>query len=259
MENPYGTPAGEEEIRVNPAGVRFDWGAAGAAALAPGIAALVIVDVLSFSTAVSVAVDRGTAVYPFAWRDDRAAAFAEAHDAVLATARDAATAAHPWSLSPAALRAAPAIPRLVLPSPNGSAISEAAAAPRILAGCLRNAHAVAGYLAAEGLGLPGRPIAVIAAGERHPDGSLRPALEDLLGAGAIIAALLDAGPDRAPTPEAEAAAVCAANTRDIPAAVTASTSGRELTARGFTEDVDIAVELDASPTTPILTNGAYTT
>lgn len=243
---------------MKPAGVRFEWGAAGAAALAPGIAALVIVDVLSFSTAVSVAVDRGTAVYPFAWRDERAAAFADAHDAVLATGRGAATTAHPWTLSPAALRAAPAVPRLVLPSPNGSAISAAAAAPRILAGCLRNAHAVAGYLAAEGLGVPDHPVAVIAAGERHSDGSLRPALEDLLGAGAIIAALLDAGSGRVPTPEADAAAVCAAHTRDIPAAVTASTSGRELIDRDFAGDVEIAVELDTSPTTPILTDGAYT-
>jgi hypothetical protein len=36
--------------------VRFEWGAAGAAALAPLSSCLVVVDVLSFSTSVTVAV-----------------------------------------------------------------------------------------------------------------------------------------------------------------------------------------------------------
>jgi len=236
-------------------GIRFDWGAAGAAAL--GAEALVVVDVLSFSTAVCVAADRGTAVYPFRWRDDRAAAFAAAHDAVLATGRGAATAAHPWTLSPAALRAAPAVPRLVLPSPNGSTIAAATPAPRVVAGCLRNARAVAAHLAADGLGTPDRPVAVTAAGERHPDGSLRPALEDLLGAGAIIAALLATGDGAVPSPEAEAAAACAAGTRDVPAAVAGCASGRELVGRGFPQDVEIAAEPDTSRGVPILADGAF--
>ena len=117
---------------------------------------------------------------------------AERVGAVLATGRRAATPDHPWSLSPAALRAAPAPARLVLPSPNGSAI--AAAAPpgvTVVAGCLRNATAVGRRVARAG------PVTVVPAGERWPDGSLRPALEDLLGAGAVVAALLDAAPGRA--------------------------------------------------------------
>ena len=71
------------------------------------------------------------------------AELAEREGAVLAAGRRAASAGHPWSLSPAALRAAPAPERLVLPSPNGSAI--AAAAPpgvTVVAACLRNATAV---------------------------------------------------------------------------------------------------------------------
>jgi 2-phosphosulfolactate phosphatase len=50
-------------------GVRFDWGPAGAAELARVCAALVVVDVLSFSTAVEIAVARGMRVHPFPWGD----------------------------------------------------------------------------------------------------------------------------------------------------------------------------------------------
>ena len=106
--------------------VRFEWGSAGAAALAPSSMCLVVVDVLSFSTSVTIAVEAGTRVYPCAWRDEQAAEFAQAHRAKLAVGRRAVSVARPWSLSPAALRRAPFVPRLVLPSPNGSAICAAA-------------------------------------------------------------------------------------------------------------------------------------
>ncbi|WP_157186283.1 hypothetical protein [Nocardia jiangxiensis] len=89
-------------------GVRMDWGPAGAEALAPGSAVVVVVDVLSFTTSVSVAVGRGTQVLPYAWHDERAQRMAEHHDAQRAVARSKASARQPWSLSPAALRHAPA-------------------------------------------------------------------------------------------------------------------------------------------------------
>src|SRR4051812_20203004 len=102
-----------------PYGVRFEWGPAGAVALASSSSCLVVVDVLSFSTSVTVAVEAGTRVYPYAWRDETAAAFARERQAELAVDRRAASADRPWSLSPAALRRARFVPRLVLPSPNG--------------------------------------------------------------------------------------------------------------------------------------------
>jgi hypothetical protein len=47
------------------AGVRFEWGPAGADRLVTAAACLVVVDVLSFTTAVSVAVEKGTQILPF--------------------------------------------------------------------------------------------------------------------------------------------------------------------------------------------------
>jgi 2-phosphosulfolactate phosphatase len=260
----------------SPSDVRFGWGLAGAAALAPSSSCLVVVDVLSFSTSVTVAAEAGTRVYPCAWRDEAAAEFARSHHAQLAVGRRAISAARPWSLSPAALRRAPFTERLVLPSPNGSAICASAAAAggeaTVIAGCLRNASAVGRYLREHGFlrgrylpgghGAPG-PVTVIAAGERWPDGSLRPALEDLLGAGAILATLwAPQGGASSPetgllSPEAEAARACFEGTVDVAAAVTGCASGRELTEGGFDEDVAIAVEIDACHLVPVLSDGAF--
>jgi len=148
--------------------VRMDWGPVGAVATAADVC--VVVDVLSFSTSVSVAVDRGMRVFPFHWRDDRAQAFAEEKDAVLAVGRLEATtydgAPPAPSLSPAGLLDCAVVPRLVLPSPNGSSISTALqdVGVEIAAGCLRNATSVASWLATHLQA--GRSVAVVAAGER---------------------------------------------------------------------------------------------
>lgn len=131
-------------------GVRFDWGPAAATTLASTSACLVVVDVLSFTTSVTVAVEAGTRIFPYRWRDDTAAEFATRNHAALAVSRTATSARTPWSLSPAALRRAPYVPRLVLPSPNGSAIAAAARDVPVVAGCLRNATATARWLTERG-------------------------------------------------------------------------------------------------------------
>ncbi|MFF4508256.1 2-phosphosulfolactate phosphatase [Streptomyces sp. NPDC001401] len=252
-------------------GIRFEWGPAGAARLASEAACLVVVDVLSFTTAVSVAVQTGIRVLPFRLPDgpattaeriaaeEAAAVYARQSGARLAVARHAVTPDSPWSLSPVHLRRAPFVARLVLPSPNGAAI--AAAAPpgvRVVAACLRNITAVGGWLTAHGYGTPQHPVAVIAAGERWPDGSLRPALEDLLGAGALISDLYAQG---AGPMSVEAAAAKAAydGTADLTRAIAACASGRELAATGFVEDVAIATEEDTCALVPVRDHdGAFT-
>jgi 2-phosphosulfolactate phosphatase len=131
---------------------------------------------------------------------------------------------------------------LVLPSPNGSTLSLTAGAG-VLAACLRNCRAVAEEVRRRGL-----PVAVIPAGEQWPDGSLRPALEDLLGAGAVLAEL----PGRL-SPEAElAVAAFERFLHRLGEALAGCVSGRELTARGFPEDVELAAAYADSEAVPIL-------
>lgn len=235
-------------------GVRFDWGPVAAAALADPQGVLVIVDVLSFTTTVTVAVERGTAVYPAPWRDDRAARRAAEVGAALAVGRNATTSEQPWSLSPASLLHAPGPEKLVLPSPNGSNIASQAGSTTV-AGCLRNAGAVAARLARR-YGTAKAPITIIAAGERWADESLRPALEDLLGAGALISALAREGA-LSLSPEASAARAVFEATLSIPEALRGSASGLELREMGFGEDVDIAAEQDVSDVVPVLVAGAF--
>jgi 2-phosphosulfolactate phosphatase len=236
---------------------RFEWGAAGARVLALSCDAVVVVDVLSFTTSVVIAAGRGTELFPCADAHD-GRRIAEATGSELAVSRDKLDALHPWSLSPASISAAPTAERLVLPSPNGSAISAIVGltGTPVVAACLRNAAAVARYLLdhADASGI--RAIGVVAAGERWADGSLRPAIEDLLGAGLVLAGLRDEGV--ALTPEATVAARSAAGLapESLADLVRGSTSGRELTVAGYREDVEIAVAVDVDAVVPLMESGS---
>ncbi|BCJ59237.1 hypothetical protein C1I93_20860 [Micromonospora endophytica] len=237
-------------------GARFDWGLTGAAELGRVCAVLVVVDVLSFTTTVEVAVGRGMRVHPFPW-DAQAADYARRIGATVATGRRQVTREHPWSLSPAALSRAPIVRDLVLPSPNGSAISAAASATGlpVIAANLRNARAVGRRLLHQGYGAAGTPIGVIAAGERWPDGSLRPSVEDQLGAACVLDAL--SGVAGGLSVEAAITLAALASTPDVAAAVRGCVSGRELIEGGFGEDVEIAVRLDSSDVIPLLRDGVF--
>ena len=68
--------------------VRFDWGAAGAERILPGAHVVVVVDVLSFTTAVVAAAERGVPVAPWPAGDAAgAAALAERLGGVVAGRR----------------------------------------------------------------------------------------------------------------------------------------------------------------------------
>jgi 2-phosphosulfolactate phosphatase len=227
--------------------VRLEWGAEGVAALGRECAVLVVVDVLSFSTTTDLVVGRGGRVLPVRWRDERGVALARAAGAVIAGEG-------PFTLRPSSVTDIPPGTLLALPSPNGATLCDAAAATgaHVLAGCLRNASAVAAK--AHELG---GPIGVIAAGERwgvnifgggDTSGPLRPCAEDQVGAGAIAAALARFG--RTLSPEA----ALAARSVDV-TALADCVSGRELTEAGHGGDVELAARIDVSEAAPVLHEG----
>src|SRR5688500_10040664 len=110
-----------------------EWGLAGIEAVRDQVAVLIIVDVLSFTTAVDVAVSRGALVFPFPLGDKEAARSAAQHaGALLASPRKAA--GGQFSLSPASLTKIRLGTRLMLPSPNGSRLSLAGGPAAVLAG-----------------------------------------------------------------------------------------------------------------------------
>jgi 2-phosphosulfolactate phosphatase len=232
--------------------VRLGWGEGGVEALVAGSDIVVVVDVITFSTAVSVAVERGCTLYPHSWDPESAAKLAKRVGAELAVSRSQVGPAHPYSISPTTLSRIPEGSSIVLPSPNGSALAAAASASSalVVAGCLRNAAAVARFARRHG-----RVIAVIAAGERWPDQSLDPALEDLVGAGAIIDGLRR----RRRSPEAAAAAAVYLNARrhGLLATLQESVSGRELQLRGYGEEVEWAAKLNVSAVVPVLRDGGF--
>jgi 2-phosphosulfolactate phosphatase len=141
-----------------------------------------------------------------------------------------------------------------LVSGDERAAEKAKAAGAVLTACLRNAAAVA-KRAAELAG--DRPIGVIAGGERWgvTAGPLRPCVEDYLGAGAVVGALLAVGVEQ-PSPEAMTAATAAEHV-DLRAVVGDCSSARELVERGDQNDVVLATEIAVSDTAPVLVDGVF--
>ncbi|WP_431804519.1 2-phosphosulfolactate phosphatase, partial [Microbacterium sp. bgisy203] len=221
--------------------VRFEWGTRGLARLAPADV-VVVVDVLRFSSTVTSRVDAGETV-PL----------------------DAA--AHAVSLNGAAVARAAAATRTAAQAaalaPPTAAQSSVASGPRplVLLGALRNASAVADAIVAEQHRHGDRTsVAVIAAGEltaRTPDADLRVAVEDLLGAGAVIDALSTRGIDHT-SPESAAARESFRGLRGaVRHLLTASGSGQELLERGARDEVLAAADVDASASVPALRDGVF--
>jgi 2-phosphosulfolactate phosphatase len=226
---------------------RFEWGVEGLQALLPHVTTVVIVDVLSFSTSVDIATSHGARVYPARWRDERAANLANKLGAVLAGSPET----H-WSLRPSSLVSIPDGTRLVLPSPNGATLTAIAAESNatVLIGCLRNAGAIGALLRASA-----GAVAVIAAGERWQvtGGSLRPAAEDLIGAGAILHAM-----GGTPSPEARAAIGAFESVEDnLLDTLWDCASGRELIGQGHPADVALAAEYAVSEAIPRLRTDGF--
>lgn len=225
--------------------LKCEWGLDGLLALQPFSDAIVIVDVLSFSTAVDIAMSNGASVLPYRWKDDSAKHFAQENGAILADGRGSGS---EYTLSPASLRSVPPGTLLVLPSPNGSTLALSATGVPVYTACLRNAPAVAKCASAHGA-----RVGVIPAGEQWRESLLRPCLEDLVGAGAV----LDALPGTL-SPEAEMAiAVFARFRQNLGRALICCGSGKELVEKGFALDIELAAEYSVSDLAPRLVRGRF--
>jgi len=245
--------------------VHLEWGAVGARLAAERGDVVVVVDVLSFSTSVTIAVGRGLRclVVPgpllaeLGGPDVVAARFG---------VRSAATKRTPGpdrlSLSPASLLTVEPGADLLVTSLNGAAVvAAAAAAPRVLVGCLRNASAVA-RIAVDTLraGTAGR-VSVVACGEQwttitdgRPDAQgLRPGTEDWVGAGLICERLARAGLRL--SSEARLAAAAMGDLGVVAGLVAETVSARELTHRGFASDVALAIAVDVDSAVAERTHG----
>lgn len=224
--------------------VRCEWGSHALHKIAASDV-VVIVDVLSFSTCVEIAVANGAMIYPFPMGADAPEEYSRRHGAHLATRRGTGL----YSLSPTSLESIPSGTRLVLPSPNGSNLSFHAQGDCVLAGCIRNARAVARFAMRKG-----KTVTVIPAGERwKDDGLLRPAIEDCIGAGALIEHL-----EGTLSPEARMARAVFREARaSLYDTLLSCASGRELDESGFSNDVKLAAMLDVSDVVPVFHSPAY--
>ncbi|WP_109315213.1 2-phosphosulfolactate phosphatase [Pseudovibrio ascidiaceicola] len=215
--------------------VHLEWGRN---ACSDGYAATVIVDCLSFSTATSVACGRGAVVVPVADRDHGQALAAEIGGVCAGRRREAG-----FSLSPPTLMGLSAKDVLVLPSPNGATLSALPREGRVFAAAFRNVAAVAAYLKE----VSGK-VLLVAAGEKWPDGSLRPAFEDQLACGALAHML-----NCPMSSEASfARAGYLACTDDLHGALQDCVSGQELAHYGYAADVEWAADLDSESCVPEL-------
>lgn len=235
----------------NPAAL--EWGVTGAKRASGRSDVVVVVDVLRFTSAVVAAVAAGATVYPY--RGSNPTAFASQHNAELARGNSR------FSLSPLSFSDC-AGARVVLPSPNGSTVaSHAARSCPVIAGALINAGA-AGRAAAALARERGSGLTVIACGERPLDRweeersyEFRPAIEDWLGAAAVLAAL---GEDHEMTAEAVLAVGAFQSAGPMLGSLIAnSESGIELAEKGRAEDVEFCSSLDTHDVAPLLVDGAF--
>jgi 2-phosphosulfolactate phosphatase len=230
---------------------RLAWGRRGAREAAARRDILIIVDTLSFSSAVVTAVQQGGLIYPCA-ESEEPSALAQRVGAEVAVHRRDVPAKGRFSLSPRTYLDMEPGTRVVLASPNGATCSRyACETPFLFVGALLNAEAAANAVAAL-LETTQLGVTVIACGERWQTPSeeeeLRMAVEDYLGAGAILSYL------RAEkSPEARVCAGAFLHTlHDLQTLLWECGSGRELREKGYAADVRHAARLNLVNAVPVL-------
>ena len=235
---------GEAEwFSQSPHRVRMDWGWRGCSTAAARGDAIVIVDVIRFSTAVCAATARGVAIYPASDRDDLAA-MCSRFDAIQIEN----------GLKPSSYESIEPGRRVVLRSPNGATCARlASAAPLVMVGAFVNRSAVANFVQRI-LEETELNVTMIACGERwtepSADGALRFAIEDYLGAGSILSLLRE---DL--SAEATACAAAFQGAGDIQQLLLSCGSGREQIDKGDRDSVLHSAAIDRYEVVPILIDG----
>jgi 2-phosphosulfolactate phosphatase len=231
---------------------RLEWGKRGAREAAERGDILIIVDVLSFSSTVITALNYGAIIYPYPpYLDGKN--YAEKVGAEYILGRREATELGKPTLSPVSFQHEHAKKKYVLSSLNGAFCTWIASeVPALLIGSLLNAASVAS-IANQFSNKTKANITIIPCGEQWSEGrenedNLRPAVEDYLGAGAILSNL-----EGRKSPEAEVCMAAFQNSEGkLEEWIWDCGSGRELRERGFEADVRHCSRLNVYQTVPIL-------
>ncbi|MBS4175635.1 2-phosphosulfolactate phosphatase [Bacillus sp. FJAT-49736] len=238
---------------------RIEWGARGAREAAERGDIIIVVDILSFSSTVVTAIHHGAIIYPYPfYKDGKELEYAMKVGAELILGRAESIKCGSPTLSPITFNHTHRNNKYVLCSLNGALCSWVAGkASVLLIGSLLNSSAVASY-ANQLQDNTGSAITIIACGERWDnvtdgENSLRPAIEDYLGAGAILSNVKGEL-----SPEAE---LCANAFKSVEHRIQdllwECGSGRELRQKGYEQDVIHASRLDLYPTVPILSSAHF--
>lgn len=236
----------------NPYECKMEWGRRGAREAADRGDIVIIVDVLSFSSTVVSALNKGAIIYPYPPNLD-GKQYAESIGAEFILGRAEAARLDKPTLSPVSFNQEHNRKKYVITSLNGSFCTWIASkVPALLVGSLLNARSVAD--AANLIQKQTKAnITVIPCGEQWEDyklheDTLRPAMEDYLGAGAVLSYL--AGNK---SPEAELCATSFLQAKqNINEFIWDCGSGRELREKGFDSDVTHCSRLNVYQTVPVL-------
>jgi 2-phosphosulfolactate phosphatase len=225
--------------------INCEWGLKGIEKFKRISDAIIIVDVLSFSTSVDIALGNEAVIFPYRFKDETSYLYARQVHAELASF---SRSKDKYSLSPESLTKIEKGTKLILPSPNGAELALSTGSVPTLCACLRNCKSVAEYAMSLG-----ENILVIPTGEKWEDGSHRFAVEDCIGAGAVISFLkgnLSA--------ESKTALHIFNSFKDnLFEIISACVSGAALIKRGFEEDITLACQFNVSKTVPVLEDNSF--
>lgn len=210
---------------------------------------VVVVDVLRATTSLLVLVERGVSEVVIAPSVSAARQYRGLHPGVLAAGEERGQAPEGFDFgnSPVAFaRADLSGRRVVLATTNGTrALLAVKEAPVLLAGCLRNASAVARAARAEAVGT-GRDVTIVCAGREG-----RFSLDDAYTAGAIVDAMRrHGGEGLVLTDGAVAAQTLYQSLPDALAVFRTSRAGRQLVEIGLEEDLPFCASRDCSDLVP---------